>query len=467
MAKATDLAVVCCMFMISLTVSANSFVWSDAWASLTRVLLIRVTVANVLLFGAYLLFCTAIFSSCGFYRSHRLSRYTRRGKEILVATTVLAGMLLVLRRPLDLQFASDKFLLLFWILTSGALGLSWVVGQQALYFVRLRGRNLRHVIIVGEEGNATALADRVTADASLGYQVARTIAVWRDRENDRNIAAALNELQALVTSAPIDEVFVALPLNDYREFIEAVVRLCEEQGIIVRVWAEMFNLRIARPHVDELDGVPVVTVRSGPQDDWHLIAKRAIDIVGSVLLLFLLAPLFVVVAALIKLDSPGPVFFRQERVGLNKRRFWLIKFRTMHKEAERQQQQLEHLNEASGPVFKIRQDPRVTRLGKFLRRFSIDELPQLFNVLKGDMSLVGPRPLPVRDVEHIDRQWHKRRFSVKPGLTCLWQVNGRSNISFDDWVRMDLEYIDTWSLGLDMKILMKTIPVVLRGEGAY
>jgi exopolysaccharide biosynthesis polyprenyl glycosylphosphotransferase len=216
-----------------------------------------------------------------------------------------------------------------------------------------------------------------------------------------------------------------------------------------------------------LDGIPMVTIRSGPQDGWQLLAKRLIDICGSAVLLLAAAPLLLVVALLIKLDSPGPILFSQERVGLHKRRFKLIKFRTMVNGAERQQPLLEHLNEADGPVFKIRDDPRITRLGKFLRRFSIDELPQLFNVLKGEMSLVGPRPLPVRDVERIAVQWHKRRLSMKPGVTCLWQVNGRSDVSFEHWVDMDLEYIDKWTLGLDLKILLKTIPVVLRGAGAY
>jgi lipopolysaccharide/colanic/teichoic acid biosynthesis glycosyltransferase len=174
-----------------------------------------------------------------------------------------------------------------------------------------------------------------------------------------------------------------------------------------------------------------------------------------------------VVTLLIKLESPGRIFFAQERVGLNKRRFQLLKFRTMIHGADQQQQIFEPLNEADGPVFKIKNDPRITRLGRFLRRYSIDELPQLFQVLKGDMSLVGPRPLPIRDVDRINVRWHKRRFSVKPGITCLWQVNGRSDVSFDRWVQMDLEYIDNWCLGLDFKILLKTIAVVLRGSGAY
>jgi exopolysaccharide biosynthesis polyprenyl glycosylphosphotransferase len=275
------------------------------------------------------------------------------------------------------------------------------------------------------------------------------------------------QLTSVITNQPVDEVLVALPIDKYGPLVETIVRQCEEQGIIVRVRTEMSHLHVARSYADELEGVPVMTIQSGPADSWQLVIKRVIDIVGSAALLLALAPLFAVVTLLIRFDSPGPVFFAQERVGLNKRRFRMLKFRTMMNGSDQQQHMLEHFNEAEGPVFKIRNDPRITRIGQVLRRFSIDELPQLFNVLKGDMSLVGPRPLPVRDVNRIDVQWHRRRFSIKPGITCLWQVNGRSNIGFTDWVRMDLEYIDKWSLRLDLKILMKTIPVVLRGPGAY
>jgi exopolysaccharide biosynthesis polyprenyl glycosylphosphotransferase len=277
----------------------------------------------------------------------------------------------------------------------------------------------------------------------------------------------VSELEAIMAHQPVDEVLVALPSHKYSSLVETIVRRCEEQGVVVRVRTETFNLQIARSYVDELEGVPVVTIRSGPGDDWRLVAKRLIDILGSVALLLVLAPLFALVTLLIRLNSPGAVFFTQERIGFNKRRFKLIKFRTMTDGAHQQQALLEHLNEVEGPVFKIKNDPRVTGLGKFLRRFSIDELPQLFNVLKGDMSLVGPRPLPVRDVERIDVTSHKRRFSIKPGITCLWQVNGRSDVRFNDWVLLDLEYIDKWSLGLDLIILLKTIPAVLKGPGAY
>jgi exopolysaccharide biosynthesis polyprenyl glycosylphosphotransferase len=277
----------------------------------------------------------------------------------------------------------------------------------------------------------------------------------------------LSQINNIIASHAVDEVLIALPIDKYGSLVETIVHHCEEQGIIVRVRTGMSGLQVARSFVDELHGVPVLTIQSGPADSWQLVMKRLIDIAGSAALLLALAPLFAIVTLLIRLDSPGPVFFAQQRVGLNKRRFRILKFRTMVDGSDQQQHMLEHLNEVEGPVFKIKNDPRMTRIGKFLRRFSIDELPQLINVLKGDMSLVGPRPLPVRDVERIEVRWHKRRFSIKPGITCLWQVNGRSEIGFEDWVRMDLEYIDSWSLVLDIIILMKTIPAVFKGPGAY
>ena len=277
----------------------------------------------------------------------------------------------------------------------------------------------------------------------------------------------MEQLNSVIANHPIDEVLVALPMDKYGSLVETIVHECEEQGIIVRVRTGMSRLQIARSSVDELEGVPVMTFQSGPADSWQLIMKRVIDILGSVALLVALAPLFALVMLLIRLESQGSIFFAQERIGLNKRRFRMLKFRTMVDGADRLQHMLEGLNEADGPVFKIKKDPRITRVGKILRRFSIDEFPQLINVLLGDMSLVGPRPLPVRDVERIDIRWQKRRFSIKPGLTCLWQVSGRSDIGFNEWVRLDLDYIDRWSLGLDLLILLKTIPAVFKGPGAY
>jgi exopolysaccharide biosynthesis polyprenyl glycosylphosphotransferase len=204
----------------------------------------------------------------------------------------------------------------------------------------------------------------------------------------------------------------------------------------------------------------------GIREWWPSIVKRIIDTVFSAILLILLNPILLVAAVLIKCSSNGPILFRQERVGVNKRRFMILKFRTMVPNAEKMLAKLEESNEVPGPVFKIRKDPRITPIGKILRRTSIDELPQLFNVLKGDMSLVGPRPLPVRDYEGFSEDWQRRRFSVRPGITCLWQVSGRSSIPFEQWMKLDLQYLDEWSLWLDMKILARTVSAVLKGSGA-
>jgi exopolysaccharide biosynthesis polyprenyl glycosylphosphotransferase len=270
----------------------------------------------------------------------------------------------------------------------------------------------------------------------------------------------------VIDAQPIDEVFVTLPLDTSQPIIRAIVLFCEQRGITVRLLSTVADPLLARAEIDELDDRPVITIFSGPPDSPALLVKRFVDFWGSLILLWVLSPLFVVLAILIKLDSRGPILFAQERVGLNGRRFRALKFRTMVPDAPQQQAALESQNEAQGPVFKIRDDPRVTSLGHFLRRSSLDELPQLFNVLCGDMSLVGPRPLPTRDVMRIDTASHKRRFSVKPGITCLWQINGREP-HFNDWIKADMEYIDRWSLILDIQILLKTIPAVLSRRGAY
>jgi exopolysaccharide biosynthesis polyprenyl glycosylphosphotransferase len=251
-------------------------------------------------------------------------------------------------------------------------------------------------------------------------------------------------------------------------YVEAsrVAALCEEQGVVVWALSNIFNLRPAQSKWGDFDGEGVTKLCSGSPEDWPQLLKRSLDVSLALIAMLLTAPLFLLATAAVKFTSRGPTFFVQERVGLNKRRFRLYKFRTMVVDAEKQQREIEHLNEACGPVFKIKNDPRVTRVGKFLRKTSIDELPQLLNVLKGDMSMVGPRPLPVRDYQRFDQDWQRRRFSVRPGITCLWQINGRSSTAFEKWMELDLQYIDTWSLWLDLRILAKTIPAVLKGEGA-
>jgi len=260
-------------------------------------------------------------------------------------------------------------------------------------------------------------------------------------------------------------VFLAAPLDGTRPAVAALVRVCQEMGITLRVITHLAPLGNARASFDLLDDQPVLTIASGPPDSLRLVAKRAIDMVVAGAGLVLLAPVLLLVAIAIKLDSRGPIFYAQQRVGRNRRRFAMYKFRSMVVDADARQSELEAANEADGPVFKIERDPRVTRVGRLLRRTSLDELPQLVNVLTGDMSLVGPRPLPLRDVDRMHVRWHQRRFSVKPGITCLWQIQSRQP-KFDDWIRADMEYIVNWSLALDLRILALTLPAVISGQGA-
>lgn len=249
--------------------------------------------------------------------------------------------------------------------------------------------------------------------------------------------------------------------------IQKAVEACETEGVEAWLSADFIRTSVARPSYENFGRRPMLVFRATPELSYALLFKYTMDRVAAALLLILLAPLFLLIAAAIRLSSPGPVIFRQKRAGLHGKPFTMFKFRTMVPEAEKLQKELEALNEMRGPVFKIEHDPRVTLIGRVLRRTSLDELPQLYNILRGEMSLVGPRPLPLYEVEKFTSLGHRRRLSMKPGLTCLWQIRGRNAVSdFEEWVRMDLEYIDNWSLGLDLSILLRTIPVVLLCRGA-
>ena len=255
--------------------------------------------------------------------------------------------------------------------------------------------------------------------------------------------------------------------HTYFEQVEKVIELCELEGVEVWLLADFFKTRISQTSVDDFLGRPTVVFRSAPEASWQGVAKQALDFVGALALLVFFSPVLLAAALAVKLTSSGPVLFRQQRSGLNGRPFTMLKFRTMVTDAEQLKAELASFNEMDGPVFKVTNDPRVTPLGRWLRKWSVDELPQLWNVLRFEMSLVGPRPLPVDEIRRINDPAHRRRLSVKPGLTCLWQISGRNEVSsFKEWVRLDLEYIDNWSLWLDLKILLKTIPVVVTGAGA-
>jgi exopolysaccharide biosynthesis polyprenyl glycosylphosphotransferase len=249
--------------------------------------------------------------------------------------------------------------------------------------------------------------------------------------------------------------------------VEKAIQACEIEGVEAWLVADFFKTQVSHTAIDDFHGRPVLVFRSAPEASWQGVFKQVLDLIVALLLILFLLPVWIFVPLAIHFTSPGPVLFRQRRCGLNGAPFTMLKFRSMVSNAEQLKQELAALNEMGGPVFKVTNDPRITPVGRWLRKWSIDELPQLFNVLRGEMSLVGPRPLPVDEVRRFDDPAHRRRLSVKPGLTCLWQVSGRNKVKdFKDWVRLDLEYIDNWSFWLDLKILWRTIPVVLTGEGA-
>jgi exopolysaccharide biosynthesis polyprenyl glycosylphosphotransferase len=310
--------------------------------------------------------------------------------------------------------------------------------------------------------------------AGTAREIARMRRELRERNDDgTEIVAELDlietPVQQIVSLLHNHSVFGVILSARHTNFeqVEYVIRACELEGVEVWLLADFFSTQISRTSLDEMLGHPLLIFRTAPEASWQLLVKQLMDLSGALVLLIALSPLFLLIAAMIKLTSPGPVLFRQQRSGLSGTPFTIYKFRTMVTNAEQFQHELAAMNEMSGPVFKVTNDPRVTPFGKFLRKYSLDELPQLFNVLRTEMSLVGPRPLPVDEVKRFENLAHRRRLSMKPGLTCLWQTSGRNQISdFREWVRLDLEYIDNWSLWLDLKILLRTIPAVLRGTGA-
>ena len=314
---------------------------------------------------------------------------------------------------------------------------------------------------------------RVVLAGTLG-EIARLRQMLKNRANDSMEVVAefdlahapVPKLVELLHEHSVSGVFVSAK-NTQLERVESVIQLCEIEGVEAWLVADFFATQIARASFDEMFGHPLLVFRSTPEASWQMLAKLLLDFFGALILILLAAIPMLFIALLIKLTSPGPAIFRQQRSGLNGSPFTIFKFRTMATNAEQFKHELAAMNEMTGPVFKVTNDPRVTSFGKFLRKFSLDELPQLFNVLRGETSLVGPRPLPVDEVKRFSDLAHRRRLSVKPGLTCLWQVSGRNEISdFKEWVRLDLEYIDNWSIWLDLQILLRTVPAVFLAAGA-
>jgi exopolysaccharide biosynthesis polyprenyl glycosylphosphotransferase len=345
-----------------------------------------------------------------------------------------------------------------------------MVTRLSIRELRSLGINNARIIIVGANDRTVHLIDVLRMQSVAGYNLSGVL----DDDPERGTMVEsegvpyigdISSLKERVIQGEVDEVYICLPVRSRYESIQEIAHLCEGGGISVHLVADLFPMRVATSRLMHLEDIPLLNLSTIPEAHGKVFMKRAIDFVGSTILIAVLSPMLLLLAILVKLDSKGPVLFAQERVGQNQRRFKMLKYRSMIVNAEAVQATLMDQNEMDGPVFKIKNDPRITRLGRFIRKYSLDEFPQLFNVWRGEMSLVGPRP-PIPSEVELYTWSQRRRLSIKPGMTGLWQVSGRNEVGFEEWVEMDLDYIDSWSIGLDILILLKTFRAVFAGRGA-
>jgi exopolysaccharide biosynthesis polyprenyl glycosylphosphotransferase len=400
---------------------------------------------------------------------HRRSR-SWLDEVYAVFSGTATGIVIMMAVTYVIQFYHSRFI---FLLAGAVIVILLSLERGALRVVqaelRRRGYGVRRVIIVGAGEVGRSVMRSIVARPELGYRVVGFVDDHPDKgHTDIGRFQALGSLENLphvVSREAVDEVIVTLPWMYHRKIL-SIVRQCERQDVPARIVPDLFQLALNRVDMEDLGGIPLLSVREIRVSGRLRAFKRAIDFATALVCLIAATPVMLLVALAIRLDSPGPIIFSQARIGKEGRSFTCYKFRTMCPDAEKEKEKLADLNEAQGPLFKIKNDPRLTRAGRVLRRLSLDELPQLYNVLKGDMSLVGPRPsLPEEVSEYVE--WHKKRLETRPGLTGLWQVSGRSNLTFDEMCLLDIYYIENWSPALDAKIFLRTIPKVLLGDGAY
>lgn len=423
---------------------------------------------NYPLIISYILAWIIILSTQGVYKDYR----SKRSRTIIFAiikssffATIFLGSIAFL---VKLQLTSRLFVATWSVFTVILLITEKYFINRLLDYIHKRGYNQVNLLIVGTGKRAVQFIRTVKDHANWGLRIVGLIdddhGMYGKEIEGYRVLGRIQDIPFIIHRKVIDRVIFVVPRLWLNRIDEAILA-CEREGIATSISMDLYNLRIAKIRQTDFSGFPLLDFETFNARQWQLFIKRTLDILLSLFLIILSAPVMLLTALAIKIESRGPVLFRQNRCGLNGRQFSLYKFRSMVVNAEMKKRELEKMNEMDGPVFKIRRDPRITKIGRFIRRTSIDELPQLFNVLKGDMSLVGPRPpLPV-EVD-LYQLWQRRRLSLKPGVTCIWQVSGRNKIKFERWMEMDLEYIDNWSLWLDFKILFKTIFVVLTGYGA-
>jgi exopolysaccharide biosynthesis polyprenyl glycosylphosphotransferase len=444
------------VLLIALSVARFGSGWLDVWSPL---------LAQPAFFGlAYAVVWVVILWLHGLYRPRARWSIRSEGLAVLRATVVLGLVTGTVLFAFKLPDVSRLFLIaLFpaqWLVT-----LATRVALRIVFeWLRARGYNQRFVLVVGTGPRAVSFSKKLEDHRELGLRIFGFV----DDEKQpgfpakRKYLGSLDKIEALLHSEVIDEIALCLPFTQWDQ-MNAIAHLCEEEGRIVRVPVDVLDRAFAMGRFEDLDGTPVYSLVSGPDRAVALVVKRAVDVVVSGLALIVGSPILLAIALAIKARDGSPVVFRQTRIGLHGRKFGMLKFRTMTVDAEQRLEELRAKSEINGAAFKMTNDPRVTRSGRWLRRSSLDELPQLWNVFRGDMSLVGPRPALPKEVDAYDL-WHRRRLSMKPGMTGLWQVSGRRSPSFDRWAELDLSYIDRWSLWLDVKILARTLPAAIEGR---
>lgn len=409
--------------------------------------------------------------------SHREGAYDlRRGRPLfddlygLINATTTAIMLLVVLVFFYRRLFYSRIIFIYaGLLIILLIGIARIARWLILSRLRQAGQGVDRVLIIGAGEIGRTVMRNMIAQPELGYRI---VGFLDDdpvkSETDIGPIKALGPIENLpgvIKEHRIDQVIITLPWQYHRKVVR-LVNEAEQTGVRARVVPDLFQLSLGGIDLEAINGIPLISIKQSALTGFNYTLKRAVDLVVSSLAIILLAPLWLLVAIAIRLDSPGPVLFRQERIGRHGKPFVLYKFRSMYQDAEAQLEKLRDKNEAAGPLFKMRDDPRVTRVGRIIRRTSIDELPQLINVLRGEMSLVGPRPGLASEVAQY-QDWHRKRLEVLPGITGLWQVSGRSNLTFDEMVMLDIYYAENWSLSMDLRIMLRTIPQLLFGEGAY
>ena len=416
-----------------------------------------------------------VFVAFRFARVYRLRRSTGLVEElgrIFLGSTLAVFSLFVMSYMLRLpgySAYSRGFFILLWLNTPIIISASRVLARLAVDMLRRRGRLLEQLVVVGGGMHGKMIMQQVLTHPNLGY---RLIGFLDDAHHARGahfgrikVLGPVARLADVVRTHGVDQVVIALPATEHRRVADVIAQ-CKAQRVGFHLVPDLFEIQLNTVDVDSIGGIPIIGLKDGVIAGWDFFLKRLLDSVVSAAVLLLGSPVFLLIALAIRLESSGPVFYTAERVGQNGKPFTMYKFRSMREDAEKLRDALADYNQADGPLFKMANDPRRTKVGAWLRRLSLDELPQFWNILRGDMSLVGPRAPLAAEVAQYE-EWQKKRLSVKPGLTGLWQVNGRSNVPFEEMVMMDIYYIDNWSFGLDINLILRTIPAVIRRDGAY